>query len=103
MATWVIYINEKDGVASFDPHTFGAKPGEPLQASDGDEVSWFNNTEREHQPWPADQNFNLIDDGPGLVPPIASNESSDGYSVAGTVYYVCRFHTDEHGTIEVQS
>lgn len=107
--SWSVTINPgPPGKASFDPDTYGAKPGDPLRVGNNDQVCWNNQTKEVHQPWPANSSFQPANSASGLVEPIPSNKSSDGYvvtnaTVGQTIYYICKFHNEEHGIIEVVS
>jgi len=50
-------VNPSDpaGPAAFAPQDGG--PGQPLEAWDGDTVTWNNTTGDHHWPWPTDANY----------------------------------------------
>lgn len=93
---WSIKIEGAPGVAAkFVPQ--GGQAGDPLNAKVGDIVSWGNNTQETHQPWPTDSNYVLQPDPPNpkLSDPIFQQQSSSpAWNVAGsgTVYYRCKTH-----------
>jgi len=84
----------------------GVPPGTPLQAKAGDLVGWNNRTPKYHQPWEANSSFQPIDDG-ALTNDIEPWQGSTAaYKVVKpatgtTIFYVCKAHPDEHGTIVV--
>ena len=110
MADWNVNIVQvSPGVAEFVID--GGRPGQPLEATQGDLVSWYNKTDASHQLWQTDENYNPLGQSglPGLVKP---GLSSDSYDCAQplwtpanwTVYYYCSLHPDnprERGVIEV--
>lgn len=120
MPDWSITIIPSANGAAFVPDLHGAQPGDPLHTQQDDLVTWNNTTHDEHQPWPADADYNPL---PGsevtrgsarylsdVIPPGGSSRPS--YDVAApsspapqtwTVYYVCKLHPDERGTIESQA
>ena len=99
------------------PDLVGAKPGDPLQAQEGDLVSWNNTTGQPYQPWPTDQNGTLQAVG-GKMPPapqfqqpfpklflsnmIPKNRSSIGYGVVmpttGNVVFYCLIDANGQAT-----
>jgi len=58
-----------DKPALLVPDLVGAKPGDPLQTQEGDQVSWNNETSQPYQPWPTDQNGNPQTLGAVTPPP----------------------------------
>ena len=76
-----------------------------LQAQNGDVISWNNQTDQQHQPWQTDSSYNPT--GPQLSNVIdAWKSSTPGYvpataSTPSTIYYYCKNHPSEHGTIVV--
>lgn len=111
MADWSIKIVEIDGVASFVTDFPDSQQGDPLQAMQGDLVSWNNTTENVHQPWETDSNYNPKTSST-LSNIIAPGQSSNWYNCSQpttkpriwTVYYYCSQHPSnqqERGTIEV--
>lgn len=118
---WSITIVALDsGGAAFQPDLMGAKPGDPLQTQNADLISWNNRTADVHQPWPADDHYQAVlpqdivkgNGGNYLSDPIPAWEpSTPSYLTAvpataasgqsTTIYYICRNHPDEHGTIIV--
>lgn len=109
MADWVVRIVQtSSGDAEFVLD--GGQPGQPVEATQGDLVSWSNQTNDRHQLWETDENYNPLSQSglPGLIKP---GLSSDSYDVAQpmwgpsswTVYYYCSLHPDntmERGVIE---
>jgi len=59
-----------DKPALLVPDLIGAKPGDPLQAQEGDQVSWNNETSQPYQPWPTDSSYKLLAIN-GVTPPPA--------------------------------
>jgi hypothetical protein len=60
MPDWSIKIipvnpSQPNGAATFEPQDKG--PGQPLEAWDGDTVTWNNTTGADHWPWPTDANY----------------------------------------------
>ena len=110
MADWnVNIVQTSSGEAEFVID--GGQPGQPLEATQGDLVSWYNKTDDSHQLWQTDADYNPLGQSglPGLIKP---GLSSDAYDVvqplwgpaSWTVYYYCSLHPDnpkERGSIEV--
>jgi hypothetical protein len=117
MPDWSIKIVPSDSGAAFQPDLQGYLPGDPLPAQLSDTVSWNNTTDDTHQPWPTDSNYNPHSDavvlprgGPNyLSDPIpAGLPSTPAYVVVqpssgATIYYYCKLHPSEHGTIETSA
>jgi len=64
------------------PDLVGAQPDDPLEAQEGDQVSWNNQSGVPYQPWPTDENYNLkpiLGRTPPPAPPPAPNPSPPGY------------------------
>lgn len=116
MATWMVNIvagQNPGDPATFVPQLQQPGPGGALQVSSGDLVNWFNATGDTHQPWPTDSSFNPLPDASVprqstfyLSDPIAANKSSRPSwnavkPAGGTVFYCCKLHPNEHGTIIV--
>jgi hypothetical protein len=57
MADWSVNIIQTKSGAAFVVDFPNAKQGQPLQAAQDDLVSWFNQTDDEHQPWQTDANY----------------------------------------------
>ena len=109
MADWLVKILQTaSGEAEFVLD--GGQPGQALEATQGDLVSWNNQTNDRHQLWETDENYNPLSQSalPGLIKP---GLPSDSYDVAQplwgpsswTVYYYCSLHPDntlERGVIE---
>src|ERR1051326_2083279 len=106
MPDWKININDgSGGSAEFVPGVAGAKAGDPLEAMQDDLVTWANNTQQTHQPWPATSGWAPLPDDQVprtsslyLSDPIApSGSSRPSYDVSQpsgspsqwTVYYIC--------------
>jgi hypothetical protein len=102
-----------------NPNAVADAPGafEPLQASLDDIVSWNDTTGQKHQPWPTDSSYKplaVTEDSPlYLSDEIAPFGRSDAYDLImpatvdpttgiGTLYYYCKLHHGEHGTITVK-
>jgi hypothetical protein len=114
MPDWVINIISSDsGEASFIVDSLGAKQGDPLNAKQDDLVSWYNQTNDDHQPWETDSDYNPneLSDLSDIIP---GGEPSNNYNCtqpAGspqqwTVYYYCSRHPDnanERGSINVKA
>jgi|SRR6266576_3090442 hypothetical protein len=105
--------------AEFVPDFPGAKPGDPLEVSSGDGVSWNNESEQVHQPWPTDAAGNVLSDppiGPRLTPnylsdPVEAQTSSrpqwnatSSPATQNTIFYRCRVfgHENETGKIIIK-
>jgi hypothetical protein len=106
------------GLAAFEPDLMGAKPGDPLQTTNADLISWNNRTGQEHQPWPATSNYTpllpqdvttgptgnyLSDPIPPWEPSTPAYLTTAPSSGSTTIYYVCKNHPDEQGTIIVSA
>ena len=121
MSDWSIKIVKAPSGkgAAFEPDLQGYNPGDPLPAQQDDLVTWNNTTNKTHQPWPTDENYNPLPASQVprgsklyLSDPIPPQQSSrPNYDVAQpadkpdswTVYYYCKVHpkvTSERGTIE---
>jgi hypothetical protein len=102
-----------------NPNDIAGAPGafEPLEANLDDIVSWNNTTGEKHQPWPTDSSYNPLPVTPDspfyLSDEIEPGQSSDAYDLVmpktvdpetgiGTLYYYCKLHHLEHGTITVK-
>jgi plastocyanin len=88
----------------------GGRPGQPIEGTQGDTVTWSNKTNDQHLMWQTDENYNPLGQSglPGLIKP---GLSSDSYDVAQpiwgasswTVYYYCSLHPEnnlERGVIQ---
>jgi len=122
MADWSIKIvpAASGGGAAFVPDLVGYGPGDALPAQQDDLVTWGNETDETHQPWPTDSNYVPLSEAQVLprgsanylsdpIPPKESSRPSydvsqpDSQPNAWTVYYFCKLHPDcetERGTIE---
>jgi plastocyanin len=100
-------VGQAGQAAQFVPQ--GGQPGGTLTVKAGDIVSWGNDTEEVHQPWPTNAQH-VIPPGPPV--PLLTNEipaqqsSSPAWVVtgsAGTLYYRCKTHPNrkEFGTITI--
>jgi plastocyanin len=111
MADWTVKIVEINGVAAFVTDFPDSEQGDPLQAMQGDLVSWNNTTDNVHQPWETDPNYNPKTSSTlsGVLPP---GQPSNWYNCSQpttkprtwTVYYYCSQHPSnqqERGTIEL--
>jgi hypothetical protein len=111
--------------AAFVPDLKGKSAGDPLETMQDDLVTWNNTTKEEHQPWPADSEYNALPNdqvlprgGANYLSDIipAGGSSRPSYDVAQpaaippatdppaqwTVYYICALHPyveTERGTI----
>jgi hypothetical protein len=107
--SWSITIKDEDGTLQLVPDVFDADPTKGLQAQNGDLVSWNNQTEVEHQPWPADSNYNPIanpTDAQKLSDPIPGWDSSTPEyliqtAAPATIYYILKDQPSVHGTIDI--
>ena len=112
MPDWSIKIVPNPSGVANAPGRF-----EPLEANLDDIVSWNNTTKDEHQPWPTDSNYqplNVTPDSPEyLSDEISPGQPSAAYDLImpatvdpvtgiGTLYYYCKCHPAEHGTIKVK-
>jgi hypothetical protein len=106
--------SDPEGPAAFAPQD--KDPGQPLQAWDGDLVTWNNTTDAAHWPWPTDANYQPLDVKPGDLGYMSDNiparqGSRPAYTANLTsptppqrVYYYCKNHPNEQserGIIEV--
>lgn len=107
---WAIDIITSGTGAAFQPKLPNSKPGDPLNAQEGDIVTWGNRTNDVHQPWPTVGNQPNGDPAPppatGLCDPIAANDSSRPQFVVNRkpgeqINYCCRYHPTERGQIIV--
>lgn len=89
---------------------------DPLQAENADLVSWNNRTAESHWPWPADSAFTPMSEEDATkienwlsteIPPWESSTPAyvcpdlEKGCTQKTLYYVCRLHPEEHGTIDL--
>ncbi|HSY48537.1 MAG TPA: hypothetical protein VLC46_06990 [Thermoanaerobaculia bacterium] len=100
---WTITIVSGTSGTSFVPDVFGST-GSELQAQNGDVISWNNQTNQQHQPYQANSSYQPT--GPQLCDVVQSFASSTpGYvpntTVGATIYYVCKIHNNERGTIKI--
>jgi plastocyanin len=115
MADWSVNIIQTASGASFVVDYPGAKQGQPLNATEDDIVSWYNQTNNEHQPWQCTSSTYNPAGGSALVDAIPAGQPSDNYSCVmpsatpvakWTVYYCCKNHPNnplERGTIIVKA
>lgn len=116
MADWSVNIIQTKSGASFVVDFPNAKQGQPLDASQDDLVSWYNQTDDSHQPWQTDATYAKEVPGGALTPSIPAGQSSDTYDCAmpasppqqaqWTVYYHCKNHPNnplERGSINVKA
>lgn len=105
--TWSIKITSN----GFEVDAFN-QSGSTLNCQNGDVVSWNNQTTQAHLPYQADSNFNPT--GPALCDPLPAQmntsstpgyipdiEDNDGNYIPGKIYYVCQYHTNETGILNV--
>jgi plastocyanin len=114
MPDWVVNIVSSDsGDASFVVDFPGAKQGQPLQAQQDDLVSWYNQTNDDHQPWQTDSNYNPNNQS-DLSDLIPAGQPSDNYNCtlpdaqpqSWAIYYYCNRHPDnaqERGSINLKA
>ncbi len=113
----IAIVGPPGGLADFVPQ--GGNAGDPLIMKAGDIVSWDNQTDDIHQPWPADAKGNPLPDsvvGKSGKPNYLSDEIEPGESsrpawvgkspikpVPGgsMIYYCCKRHPQEVGRIEI--
>lgn len=115
---WSITIVPSGNSAAFQPQN--GQAGQPQNTENSDLVSWNNRTGEEHQPWPATSDYQPLPDDQitkgsagcnYLSDPIQPWESSQpaylctvpSSGQTTTIYYVCKFHPNEHGTIVVNA
>lgn len=90
----------------------GSQVGAPLQAQVQDIVTWGNQTQDTHQPWPLDASGHPVPypytgtKANYLSDPIEAGGSSfPQFVVTGTVgqtiFYCCRLHPNERGQIAI--
>jgi hypothetical protein len=126
MPDWSIKIVKarkptKNAPAAFQPDLAGSKPGDPLKVQDDDIVSWNNTTGDAHWPWQTDSNYVPFPDDKVKNDPtlnlsnsiLSGRSSNPAYNVllpnanaspppqSGTIYYCCKYHPKERGTIFV--
>jgi plastocyanin len=124
MADWSIKIEPVENPGSGSHAVFVPQLQPPsdsgLNVDTGDVVTWNNATAAEHQPWPADSNFQQLPNVKRLdqnylsdvIP--ADNSSRPSWiarlpvttpptAVPYTFRYVCRLHPDEKGIITIRS
>ena len=118
-------IQIEDGTAAFKPDFPGSKPDEPLVVDRGENVTWNNETDNAHWPWPTDAQGNLLSEADAIkfvfyltddVP--AGRASNPIYDVnpqfspprqpppnvpPPTITYVCRHHQHERGSIVLRN
>lgn len=111
---WSIMIVSSEGRTQFQPDVPNARPGDPLQAQNGDLISWNNRTARAHQPWAIDpvtgEPYKTADDAKAAkmylsdeVP--AWQSSSPAFPTpdkgSTTIDYICKLHEDEDETGQI--
>ncbi len=119
MADWLIRIEDTgSGSAAFVPVQPGGSPGGPLKTFEDDSVTWNNTTDQDHWPWPTDETFQPWDESKvskelmtylsGQIPPHQPSDVIFNIPEAGstdfgsTIYYYCKLHPEEHGTITIR-
>ena len=92
--------------AAFIPQ--GGNAGDPLTVKVNDTVTWGNDTNVSHLPWPTDSQHNLLPlpFAPELSQPIAGQQSSNTWVVVGKpgrIDYRCAEHphAEEFGTVVI--
>jgi hypothetical protein len=83
-----------------------ANPGDPLNADPTDIVGWNNRTSQYHQPWQSDASFKPLPDGAMTNEIEPWQGSTTQFTVSkpatgSTIFYICKAHPTEHGTIIV--
>lgn len=111
---WSIMIVSSGGSVQFQPDVPNSKPGDPLQAGNGDLISWNNRTGTNHWPWAIDPstgqpftsaeaakkaNLYLSDE----VEKWQSSEPAFPTTADGTINYICKLHPAEKGQIIVSN
>jgi hypothetical protein len=116
-------VQLQNGTVAFQPDIPGAKPGQPLGVDLGEHVTWNNETNQAHWPWPTDTQGNLLSEADAIarrfyladdVP--AGRVSKPIYNVdpqfsppappdvpPPTITYVCKHHQQEQGSIVVRN
>ena len=118
-------IRLPDGTVAFQPDQPHSQPGQPLGVLVGDNVTWNNQTNEVHRPWPTDAQGRLLSEADAVafgfylsddVPP--DRPSRPIYNVnpqfspprtglpdtpPPTITYVCRHHQGEGGSIVVNN
>jgi hypothetical protein len=114
MADWLVNIvSSKTGEAEFIVGFPGAQQGQPLQADQDDNVSWYNQTNDVHQPWQTNSSYQPLNQS-NLSDAIPAGQPSDFYDCAQpggnpqswTIYYYCKQHPNnpkERGSIIVSA
>jgi len=102
----------------FVPDVVGSEGEVPLKVLKGDLVSWNNETDVTHQPWPTDENNNMLPantvgtsgSAKYLADQIPANASSSpSWKVIeilsgdqkNTIYYCCKEHPLERGRMQI--
>jgi hypothetical protein len=109
---WSIKIEEAENKTQFVPDTL------EVSLANNDTVSWGNkSTKRSHQPWPTRQDGTLLTEqevtGANLrnylsdeIPPRGSSTptwvAATSTITDNTIYYCCKLHPEERGTIIVK-
>lgn len=111
---WSIMIVTSNGSVQFQPDVPNSKPGDPLQAGNGDLISWNNRTGENHQPWAIDPKTGQPFDSEAAAKAASLYLSDDvekwqssspafPTTADGTINYICRHHPDETGQIVVSN
>ena len=126
--SWSVHIVSVAGGAAFQPWVPNSNPGDPTKAQVGDIVTWGNDTNDIHQPWPTVDNkpdgdpipdtsnppgsvlyFSDPISGGGssrpqyVVPPTIPVPPPSGTELAAgsVIYYCCKNHPTERGQIVI--
>jgi hypothetical protein len=114
-----IKIVQLNGTVEFQPDDPPGDPGQPLGVDRGESVTWNNETDRSHWPWPIDAQGNLLSaaDAKAFGFHLSRNIPKGGVSSPEynsnpqfsppllpppTITYVCRHHRKERGSIVVR-
>jgi hypothetical protein len=119
---WSIHIVKVTGGSAFQPWVPNSHPGDPAKAQILDIVTWGNDTEEVHQPWPTENNTPngapAASNAPGSklffsepIPPGGSSTpqyvvpkalpSGTALGAGSVIYYCCKNHPTERGQIVI--
>ena len=116
-----IRIVELNGTTGFQPADIpGGQPGDPVDVDRGASITWNNETNQPHWPWPVDAQGNLLSEADAIthnmylcdripagqvsVPICDVNPNFSPPDVPPpAVNYVCRLHRTERGSIVVRN
>jgi hypothetical protein len=123
-----IKIVRHNGKFAFEPD--GRQPGDPLKVDRGESVTWNNDTNESHWPWPIDAQGNLLSEDEALKRKLYLCDRIPAHQVSVPIYdvnpdfspqpppvpppphsnvppptinYVCRLHLQERGCIVVNN